>query len=90
MDEPVCLVLGDNIFLLQDELYELRKIATKSLTDATILLRPVSDPERFGVAECDDTGKVLRLVENRGPRFKSRFRWALLLSRRRGAEGETT
>ena len=63
VDEPVCLVLGDNIFLLQDELYELRKIATKSLTDATILLRPVSDPERFGVAECDDTGKVLRLVE---------------------------
>ena len=63
VDEPICLILGDNIFLLQDELYELRKLATKPLTDATILLRPVSDPERFGVAECDDTGRVLRLVE---------------------------
>lgn len=63
VDESVCLVLGDNIFLLKEELYELRKLAAKPLTDATILLRPVSDPERFGVAECDDTGRVLRLVE---------------------------
>lgn len=73
VDEPVCLVLGDNIFLLQDELYELRKIATKSLTDATILLRPVSDPERFGVAECDDTGKVLRLVRKPRSPFQISF-----------------
>lgn len=63
VDESVCLILGDNIFLLRDELYELRKLAAKPLMDATILLRPVSDPERFGVAECDDTGKVLRLIE---------------------------
>ena len=63
VDEPVCLILGDNIFLLREELYDLRKLATGPLSDATILLRPVRDPERFGVAECDDKGRVLRLVE---------------------------
>jgi len=63
VDEPVCLILGDNIFLLREELYDLRKLATGLLSDATILLRPVRDPERFGVAECDDKGRVLRLVE---------------------------
>lgn len=63
VDEPIALILGDNIFLLQDELYALRKLSTQNLTDATILLCSVKDPERFGVAECDNSGRVLRLIE---------------------------
>lgn len=63
IDESIALILGDNIFLLRDELFALRKLATQNIEEATILLRSVKDPERFGVAECDDSGRVLRLVE---------------------------
>lgn len=63
VDEPIALILGDNIFLLREELYALRKIANRNLEDATILLRSVKDPERFGVAECDGSGRVLRIIE---------------------------
>lgn len=62
IDESVCLILGDNIFLMKDELFSLRKIAN-SLQEAHILLCSVHDPERFGVAECDADGRVIRLVE---------------------------
>lgn len=63
VDESVALILGDNIFLFRDELFALRKLAIRNLDDAVILLRSVKDPERFGVAECDDFGRVLRLIE---------------------------
>ena len=63
IDEPVCLILGDNIFVFREELAGLRKLVQITDDEATILLKSVADPERFGVAECDSTGKVLRLVE---------------------------
>lgn len=63
IDESVALILGDNVFLLRDEFYTLRKLTMENIGDAVILLRSVKDPERFGVAECDDLGRVLRLVE---------------------------
>lgn len=63
VDESVALILGDNIFLFRDELFALRKLSIRNLDDAVILLRSVNDPERFGVAECDDFGHVLRLIE---------------------------
>lgn len=63
VDEPVCLILGDNIFVLNDELMALRRLTLTPSEDATILLCPVPDAERFGVAECDENGKVIRLIE---------------------------
>lgn len=63
IDEPVALILGDNIFVFREELAALRKLAQEVESEASILLKPVADPERFGVAECDESGKVLRLVE---------------------------
>lgn len=63
IDEPVCLVLGDNIFVLREELMQLRKFVLSTSNDAAILLCSVRDPERFGVAECDTNGKVVKLVE---------------------------
>lgn len=63
IDEPVCLILGDNIFVLREELMQLRKFVLSTSNVAAILLCSVRDPERFGVAECDPNGKVVQLVE---------------------------
>ena len=51
IDEPVALILGDNIFVFREELAALRKLAQEVESEASILLKPVADPERFGVAE---------------------------------------
>lgn len=64
IDESVALILGDNIFLLEEELTRLRRLVQyRDISNAEILLCPVKDPERFGVAECDKNGRVIHLVE---------------------------
>jgi len=56
------LVLGDNIFY-GHKLDQLLANATKKKTGASIFAYHVEDPERYGVAEFDPTGKVLSLEE---------------------------
>lgn len=63
IDEPVCLILGDNIFILREELLQLRRFIQEPLDTASILLCPVQDPERFGIANCDGSGRVVKLEE---------------------------
>lgn len=46
---PVCVILGDNIF--QDDLAEEAEAFRVQGRGARILLKPVEDPQRFGVAE---------------------------------------
>jgi glucose-1-phosphate thymidylyltransferase len=61
-DDNVCMVLGDNIFYGFDLSRTLREAAT--LEDGAIIFGYyVNDPERYGVAEFDSTGKVLSLEE---------------------------
>ena len=60
--EPVCLILGDNIFFgtgLGDKLRESAKLTE----GANIFAYPVRDPERYGVVEFDENGKALSLEE---------------------------
>lgn len=64
-NDSVCLVLGDNIFygagfssLLQNSV----QIAEKE-NKATVFGYYVNDPERYGVAEFDKTGKCLSIEE---------------------------
>lgn len=63
IDEPVCLILGDNIFILREELLQLRRFVQEPLDTASILLCPVQDPERFGIANCDESGRIVKLEE---------------------------
>jgi glucose-1-phosphate thymidylyltransferase len=56
------LVLGDNIFYGNDLQPMLERAAARK-DGATIFAYPVSDPERYGVAEFDDGGRVLSLEE---------------------------
>ena len=60
--QPSCLVLGDNIFYGHG-LTELLKNAAKREAGATVFGYWVKDPERYGVAEFDSTGKVVGLEE---------------------------
>jgi glucose-1-phosphate thymidylyltransferase len=56
------LVLGDNIFYGHDFASQLSRANTESV-GATIFAYHVKDPERYGVAEFDTTGKAISLEE---------------------------
>ena len=63
--DSACLVLGDNIFYGQF-FSRMLKNAVKSAeesSEATVFGYWVSDPERYGVAEFERTGKVLSIEE---------------------------
>jgi glucose-1-phosphate thymidylyltransferase len=60
--QPVCLILGDNIFFGTGLAGKLRNAAT--LTDgALIFAYPVRDPQRYGVVEFDEHGKAISIEE---------------------------
>lgn len=69
--QPVCLILGDNIFFghgLPDRLRE----AAELKGGALIFAYPVRDPQRYGVVEFDENGKALS-IEEKPDRPRSNF-----------------
>ncbi len=63
-DDPVALVLGDNIFYGQGFSAMLNKAADDARAGyATIFGYPVDDPSRYGVVEVDAEGTPLSIVE---------------------------
>ena len=60
--EPVCLILGDNIFYGQGIRRKLQ-IAAQLTEGAVIFAYPVRDPQRYGVVEFDSEGKALSIEE---------------------------
>ena len=60
--EPVCLVLGDNVFY-GDGMTAMLQSAAAQAQGATIFGYYVKDPERYGVAEVDDQGRVTSIEE---------------------------
>jgi len=63
--DSVCLVLGDNIFYGYgfESLVKEARENVESKGNATVFGYYVNDPERYGVAEFDSTGKVLSIEE---------------------------
>ncbi|OGT60688.1 MAG: glucose-1-phosphate thymidylyltransferase [Gammaproteobacteria bacterium RIFCSPHIGHO2_12_FULL_43_28] len=61
-DQPVCLMLGDNI-LYGEGLSEKLETAAKRTHGATIFGYYVSDPKRYGVIRFDSTGKPADIIE---------------------------
>lgn len=61
-NDPVCLVLGDNIFHGQHFSEQLKRAASQE-SGATVFGYLVKDPERFGVVEFDDNGKAISIEE---------------------------
>ena len=61
-NDPVCLILGDNIFFGHDIPQQLRASA-KIEEGATVFAYPVRDPERYGVVEFDENDIAISLEE---------------------------
>jgi glucose-1-phosphate thymidylyltransferase len=61
-NQPVCLILGDNIFFGHGLPASLRR-ASELQEGALIFAYPVRDPERYGVVEFDADGKALSIEE---------------------------
>jgi glucose-1-phosphate thymidylyltransferase len=60
--EPVCLILGDNIFFGHGLPTQLRT-AAQLKEGALIFAYPVRDPQRYGVVEFDQNGQALSIEE---------------------------
>lgn len=60
--EPVCLVLGDNIFYGQGFTTMLQAVS-KRKSGATVFGYQVKDPERFGVVQFDEYKKAISIEE---------------------------
>lgn len=59
-DQPICLILGDNIFYGK---MELDRIVREFAGGARVFGYPVTDPERYGVIQFDKEGRVLSIEE---------------------------
>jgi glucose-1-phosphate thymidylyltransferase len=72
LDEDLCaLVLGDNIF----HGHHLQQLLTNAMAreaGATVFAYHVQDPERYGVVQFEDSGKVISL-EEKPPQPKSNY-----------------
>jgi len=64
---PAALVLGDNLFHGHDLVHQLQVSV-----GATVFAYPVRDPERYGVVEFDNQGRVLS-IEEKPVRPRSRY-----------------
>ncbi len=61
-NDDVCLILGDNIFYMGEQLKSFREEIAKN-PGGTVFGYHVSDPERFGVVEFDKDHKALSIEE---------------------------
>lgn len=63
--DPVCLILGDNIFYGLDFTEQLEIVVKRTLSEekGTIFSYPVNDPNRYGVIEYDKNGNAVSIEE---------------------------
>ena len=61
-NSPCALILGDNLFYGHDLVYKL-KSANKTKNGAVVFGYHVSDPQRYGVINCDSNRKILGIEE---------------------------
>jgi len=63
-NDDVCLILGDNIFYMGDQMKVFKRAVKQNEgVRATIFAYHVSDPERFGVVEFDENRRAISIEE---------------------------
>lgn len=62
-NDPVCLVLGDNIFYGQNLAEKTARVVSTLKEGATVFAYHVHDPERYGVVTFDAKGKAISIEE---------------------------
>lgn len=62
-NDPVCLILGDNIFYMGARVYKFQEMIQSAEDKAVVFGYHVSDPERFGVVEFDESFNALSIEE---------------------------
>src|SRR5215207_4893219 len=70
--DPVCLILGDNIFYGKLDFFRAAVAQVGADTGACIFGYQVRDPERYGVVEFDKSGRAIS-IEEKPPVPKSSF-----------------
>lgn len=60
-DEPVTMILGDNLFVGDNDF--LKEAINSFQSGGRVFATKVEDPQRFGVVEFDDNKKVVSIVE---------------------------
>jgi len=70
--QPVCLILGDNIFYGHGLASILQKMVTMPRRGATVFAYRVRDPERYGVVEFNADRQVVN-IEEKPQRPKSKY-----------------
>jgi glucose-1-phosphate thymidylyltransferase len=69
--DPVCLILGDNIFFGTGLAGQLRSAAALDM-GALVFAYPVRDPQRYGVIEFDAGGRAIS-IEEKPPQPRSNY-----------------
>ena len=69
--DPVALILGDNIFFGSN--LKMRLLEANKIKGATIFLKQVSNPSRFGVASFSKNNEKLIKIEEKPKKPKSNF-----------------
>lgn len=62
--DPVCLILGDNIFYMGEQIHQFAaQVEASGKNKATIFAYHVSNPSRFGVVEFDQNNNAVSIEE---------------------------